>query len=480
MNSTPDILESPEEVLTTLRSDGRRRWLYPTLSPGRFLNARRAVGWVLIVAYIALPIVQIGGYPAVLLDVVQREFAFFGLVFYPTDTVLLMAFLIGIIAFVILGTAVLGRVWCGWGCPQTVYLEFVFRPIERLLEGKEHVRKRRDEGRATWDRAWRKSVKWLLFLAVSAVLAHTFVAYFVGWSNLLEWMTGDPREHWGFFVLMAGTTGMVLFDFGVFREQMCTITCPYARMQSVLLDPDSLIVSYDPTRGEPRARRSKAKLAREAQGLDAAKGDCIDCFACVRTCPTGIDIRDGLQMECIACTQCIDACDSIMERIDRPAGLIRYTSENELAGGRTRLLRPRTILYTLLLLIALSAFTGVVVSRTDYDVNIGRVSGAPYTILPDGHIANRLRFRVRNQIGEPSSFDIAVVSPASASLRPIGALPIALDTGEMQRVEAFVVIDPADMSNGVAEVTFELSFATGAPQRHSFPLLGPTGPTQTR
>ncbi|RMF65280.1 MAG: cytochrome c oxidase accessory protein CcoG, partial [Bacteroidetes bacterium] len=370
------VLEAPEEVLTTLTREGKRKWLYPVPSEGRFTRWRRRVAWVLILLYLALPLIPINGRPAVLLDFVHREFALFGIIFYPTDTVLLMLSLILVILVVVLGTALLGRVWCGWACPQTVYMEFVFRPIERLIEGKEHVRKRRDEGPWTWDKIWRKTVKLGVFLLISLVLAHTFVAYFVGWDNLLMWMTEPPTRHWMFFVMMALTTGLVLFDFGYFREQMCTITCPYARMQSVLLDPDSLIVSYDPNRGEPRGKGKKR------EGL----GDCIDCFACVRTCPTGIDIRDGLQMECIACTQCIDACDAIMDRIGKPRGLIRYTSENALAGKPTRIFRPRVVLYTALLAVVASLFVLTLVNRAPYDLDVGRSVGEPYTLLPDGRV----------------------------------------------------------------------------------------------
>ncbi|GIV58335.1 MAG: cytochrome c oxidase accessory protein CcoG [Rhodothermaceae bacterium] len=458
------VLEAPEEVLTTLTREGKRKWLYPVPSEGRFTRWRRRVAWVLILLYLALPLIPINGRPAVLLDFVHREFALFGIIFYPTDTVLLMLTLILVILVVVLGTALLGRVWCGWACPQTVYMEFVFRPIERLIEGKEHVRKRRDEGPWTWDKIWRKTLKLGVFLLISLVLAHTFVAYFVGWDNLLMWMTEPPTRHWMFFVMMALTTGLVLFDFGYFREQMCTITCPYARMQSVLLDPDSLIVSYDPNRGEPRGKGKKR------EGL----GDCIDCFACVRTCPTGIDIRDGLQMECIACTQCIDACDAIMDRIGKPRGLIRYTSENALAGKPTRIFRPRVVLYTALLAVVASLFVLTLVNRAPYDLDVGRSVGEPYTLLPDGRVANRLRFRVRNQTNAPASFRVEVVQPPDAELRPVGTMPVTLAPGEMKRLETWVTVAQTDFTGGTAEGVFRLVFSDGTTEEVTFPLLGPS------
>ncbi len=469
----PRVLASPEEVLTTLTSDGKRRWLYPVESKGRYLNRRRVLAWFFIVLFFALPLVPIGGRPALMLDFVHREFAILGLMFYPTDTLLLMIFMIGVLLTVVLITALLGRVWCGWACPQTVYLEFLFRPIERLIEGKEHVQKRRNEGPRTWDRMWRKFLKFVVYLGLSLVLAHTFVAYFVGWEALVAWLQQDPRENWGFFLIMSLTTGLILFDFGYFREQMCTIACPYARMQSIMLDRDSMIVSYDPNRGEPRAKRSKKVMAEEDRGAIAAKGDCIDCRLCVRTCPTGIDIRDGLQMECVTCTQCIDACDHIMDQIGKPRGLIRYTSENILDGGTTTKLRPRTILYTLLIILIFSAFTVVLSERSAYDVNIGRVVGEPFSELPDGRIANRLRFRVRNQTPDPSSFDIIPLVPADLELRIVGATPVPLESGEMTRIEAWIIVPLDAFSDTSIRGSFELVFADGIRQISEYTLLGP-------
>jgi len=472
-DASPTILESPEDVLTTLTRDGKRRWLYPVLSKGRFLDSRRILAWFFIVLFLALPLIPINGRPAIMLDFVHREFAILGLVFYPTDTLLLMVFLIGILLSVVLITALLGRVWCGWACPQTVYLEFLFRPLERLIEGPVHVQKRRNEGPKNADWLWRKSLKLVLFLGISVVLAHTFVAYFVGWDALVSWLQQDPRENWGFFLISSITTGLILFDFGYFREQMCTIACPYARMQSIMLDQDSLIVSYDPTRGEPRAKRSKKMMAAEMAGDRPAQGDCIDCAACVRTCPTGIDIRDGLQMECIACTQCIDACDHIMDNIGKPRGLIRYTSENVLNGGSTKTFRPRTLIYSVLIILIFSAFTFVLQSRDAYDVNVGRVVAEPFTELPDGRIANRLRFRVRNQTAIVSSFDIAPESPMGMEMRIIGASPFELQPGEMVRVETWVIVSPEDFDGTSRPASFKLSFSDGLTMSVPYTLLGP-------
>lgn len=461
----PAILESPEDVLSTMTRDGRRRWLYPTVSKGRWRNARRLVAYLLMVAYVLLPWIYINGHPAIKMDIVHREFALFGLVFYPTDTVLLMLTMISIMITVIMLTTLFGRVWCGWGCPQTVYLEFLFRPIETWIEGKPHVKQRRDQGPWNLDRTSRHVAKWAIYLVIALVLANTFVAYIVGWETLLGWMVRPPSENTGFFGLMALTTGLIVYDFGYFREQMCTIACPYARMQSIMLDPHSLIVSYDAERGEPRGKPQ-----------EGVTGDCIACNACVRTCPTGIDIREGLQMECIACTQCIDACDHIMDKLEKPRGLIRYTSEQALAGERTKLLRPRTLVYGGMAIVLFTAFMLVLTGRDAFDIAITRSVGAPFSELADGRVANRIKIRVRNQTQSAQSFTGIAPLDSDITLQPVGVLPMDLDPGEMRRLEVWVLTSPDVFQDGLYEATFELSFDDGTQISRDYTLLGPTAP----
>ena len=457
------ILDSPEAVLSTMNQEGDRRWLYPTPSKGFYYWWRLAIGWALIAFFVSLPWIQINGKPAVLLDLMEREFTFFGTTFYPTDTLLLLGFLLGTLVSIILISAVLGRIWCGWGCPQTVYLEFVYRPIERWIEGAEHVRKRRDEGPLTFDKAWRKTAKWGVYAVLSLVLAHTFVSYFVGWERLLVWMQSDPRENWGYFLMMAGTTGLILFDFGFFREQMCTIACPYARFQSVLLDSDSLIVSYDEERGEPRGR------GKDRENL----GDCIDCGACVRTCPTGIDIRDGLQMECVACTQCIDACDDIMDKMGWEPGLIKYTSEKELNDEPTNIVRPRTLLYSGVLVVLAVFFIGLLWMRPSYDINLSRAGGDPFMVLPDDRVANRVRVRVRNQTATEARFSIGATGIPEVQVNPVGTGETILAPQEMKRTEAWIIVPP-DALRDQREITVLVQFDDGTEERISFPLLSPS------
>jgi cytochrome c oxidase accessory protein FixG len=489
-DNAPKVLDSPEAVLSTLGNDGKRRWIYPVPAVGSLWKARLIVAWLLVAVFVALPIVQVGGKPAIFLDVWNREFTFFGLTLYPTDTLITMFGTLALFLTIALVTAIFGRVWCGWACPQTVYLEFFFRPVERLIEGKENKRRKRDAGPMTGEKFFRKALKMAVFTAMAVLLAHVFVSYFVSWERLLGWMTGPPTDHWGVFVLMAGTSALILFDFGYFREQMCTITCPYARFQSVLQDRDSMIVSYDPARGEARGRRTKAQRQAEAEGAEIGLGDCIDCNACVRTCPTGIDIRQGLQMECIGCTQCIDACDSIMESINKPKGLIRYTSENIvdqllLENGQEPIgknpqepsfMRPRLVIYTVLFLVFATVSTTLLVTRTPVEVDVLRITGAPFQMVGSDRAANRLKFVVQNRSGSDAEYEIRATSPKGTEVK-FGAGTVKVAAGASEKVEAFVVTPVDAFEFGHAEATFEIrpvnDGANPHIQKETFHLLGP-------
>ncbi|MEM9646593.1 MAG: cytochrome c oxidase accessory protein CcoG, partial [Planctomycetota bacterium] len=313
--SNEALISPPEHVLSTLERDGSRRWLHPKLSRGDLWKRRRVVAYVLMVVFVAVPHVRVVGRPLLLLDIAHREFTIFGKTFLPTDTLLLALLMLTVFVSIILVTAVAGRAWCGWACPQTVYMEFLFRPIDRIFEGR--VGKGGTPKREL--SAGKQFLRWAIYLVLCMFLAHTFLAYFVGPERLSDWMKSSPIEHPFAFFVMAGTTGLMMFDFLIFREQMCTIACPYGRFQSVMLDEQSLIVAYDTQRGEPR------KKGKHLVG--DGSGDCVDCNQCVVVCPTGIDIRQGLQMECINCTQCIDACNSVMDRVNSPRGLIRFSSQ---------------------------------------------------------------------------------------------------------------------------------------------------------
>ncbi len=467
-----------DSVLSTLQADGRRRWLTPKLSVGRLWRARRAVAFILIATFTLLPYIRINQKPAVLLDLATRRFTLFGKTFLPTDTLLLALLMVSIFVAVFFVTAVAGRVWCGWGCPQTVYMEFVYRPIERFFGGA--------PGRAK--NALQKSpaapfLKLAAYVIVSCLLAHTFLAYFVGVDRLIEWVQLSPFEHPTPFMVMAITTALMLFDFGYFREQTCIVACPYGRFQSVMLDRQSKIISYDRARGEPRGQKKikgqgkadfSLQVLAQGDGSEARTADCVDCKLCVTTCPTGIDIRNGLQMECINCAQCIDACDAVMTKLNRPIGLIRYSSQAVMEGEKPRLLRARIIAYPVILVVLIAAFITVLLTKGDTDANFLRGLGAPFAVLPDGKIGNQLRVKLVNRRDVPVTYTIRVEGPEEAQITG-EMFPLTLIGGEMKMVPALIQVPQIAIVNGACNVTLIVSDGTRDVHRQVYRVMGPGG-----
>ena len=400
--------------VSSLGADGKRNFVYPADVAGRFATARKIVFAALIAFYVALPWVVIGGHPAVFLDVDRREFYLFGGVFNAQDIWMTVFLLTGGAFGLVVLTAVAGRVWCGWACPQTVFLDGVYRRIERLVEGPREKRMRRSGAPWTWDKAWRKAVLHAIWVGLSLALAHVFLAYFVSIPKVFALVQHRPGEHVEVFIAVMALAGVLYFNFAWFREQFCVVLCPYGRMQSVLLDSDSLIVGYDVERGEPRG---KAK--------EAGKGDCVDCHRCVVVCPTGIDIRNGLQMDCIGCTACIDACDDVMERLERPRGLVRYDSQNGLSGKPKRLARPRMFVYAALGLAGLAAGSFALRQRHEFEANILRVQGPPYVL--DGEVVrDALHIHVVNKRSATTTFEVEPVpAPNAAFLVPLRTVVLA-------------------------------------------------------
>jgi cytochrome c oxidase accessory protein FixG len=450
---------STARVLPTLNADGTRRLIRPRLYPGKRYTQRKVVGLALIVLFVVLPWLKISGKPAILLDVVHREFSFFGTTFLATDGVLLMLLMLAIFVAIIWATALVGRAWCGWGCPQTVYMEFIFRPIERLIEGKREAQLRLDKQGVSG----RRILKNLVFLLISFVLGNVFLSYFVGVDALRQWMTQAPSEHPTPFLVVAATTGLVFFDFAFFREQMCTVICPYARLQSVLLDPNSLIIAYDAKRGEPRSK------GRGKPG----NGDCIDCQACVVACPTGIDIREGLQLECVACAQCVDACDSIMDRIAKPRGLIKYASQQSLAtASKPKFLRVRTVIYPVILVALVSTLAILISRQGSADVMLLRGLGAPFTANA-ADVTNQIRIKIQNRSSSPRDYRVEVVGLKEARLiAPEVPLHVL---GRGQRTTSVFVVAPLGLfERGQHAIRFRVSDGLGFSEEYPYKLLGPT------
>jgi cytochrome c oxidase accessory protein FixG len=448
------IVHAPEQVLSTLNEDGTRHKINPKVSHGRFFSARRLVGYALIALFVLLPRVEIGGKPAILLDLVRREFTFFGATFRPADGFILMLFGLAVVLTAFFVTALAGRVWCGWGCPQTVYMEWVFRPLERLLKK-------------------RRPLMWMAYAVLAVALSNVFLAYFVTADTVETWAFGSPAAHPVGFAVVAGVSALIFFDFAYFREQMCVLACPYGRLQSVLLDKHSLIIGYDEKRGEPRGKAGNRKKALPVlRDGGAPLGDCVDCKACVATCPTGIDIRRGLQMECIGCAQCIDACDAIMTKLERPRGLIRYTSKIELAGQPRRLLRPRVLIYPALLALVGVLFLVQVGERTKADVWVLRQEGAPFTLLDDGTVSTPVRVKIENRAGVRHVYRVALEDQAGT--RVIAARPeYPLEPGKSTIVPLFVISPRAAFRAGERDARVVISDDAGWKTSLAVTILGP-------
>jgi cytochrome c oxidase accessory protein FixG len=389
-------MEVPRDRLATTDEFGDRVYIYPAEARGYWRTRRTWTQYTLIVLFLILPWLKINGSQAVLLSISKREFALFGLTFFANDGPLIFFVLAILTLSLALITAIWGRIWCGWVCPQTVFIDGVFRKIEKIVEGDHLQRRKLDQESLSFKKVFKKVLKWFLFFGVSTAIAHSFIAYFTGAEELLRMISHPPAENWTDFLIVFFISGMLLFNFGWFKEQFCIIMCPYGRFQSILMDNNSLSVLYDEKRGEPRKRPD---LPKEKQG------DCVNCGRCVMVCPTGIDIRRGVQMECINCTACIDACDEIMQKVHKPKGLIRYSSTVEMLENKKSLFwNFRTGLYLLLILLSFIVLTFKVSTRENLHMELLRVKGAPYRILEgleQGFVINQFNAHIRNQTNAP-------------------------------------------------------------------------------
>ena len=381
--------------LAILDDEGRRQKLQPADSDGRIQRLKPFVRWGLIGFFVSLPWIDVGGHPAVQFDLPTRHLHLFGHVFGTGDLPFLFFLLMSIAWALVFSTALQGRVWCGWACPQTVYLEGVYRRIERLIEGNGAARMAFDLAPWTLQKMAKKLLKWSLWFVSSFLIAHIFLSYFVSIPRVTQMVMDSPLEHWPVFLVAAFATGVTYFNFAWFREQTCLIICPYGRLQSAMHDQDSVTVGYDKKRGEPRGKPGSV------DDTGTPVGDCIDCRRCVQVCPTGIDIRNGLQMDCIACAACVDACDDVMRKLHKPVGLVRYDSERGFSTNAPRLrLRPRIVGYLLVGTILASVATTFAVTRGSISARVTRPPGTTYSIVDDGgvsYVQNTLLFHVQNR-----------------------------------------------------------------------------------
>ncbi len=407
----------------------KRQWIYAKKPGGTFFNYRQWFGYTLLVFLLAAPFIKIGGNPFLMFNIVERKFVLFGNVFWPQDLHIFVFGMLIAMVCIVLFTVVYGRVWCGWACPQTIFMELVFRRIEYWIEGDWQQQKKRNQGPNTMNKRVRKALKHVVFLSISFLISNIFLAYIIGVDSLWKIVTDPVSQHIG------GLVAMVLFTlvfYGVFayvREIVCTTICPYGRLQGVLMDDQSITIAYDHRRGEPRGHRKK--------GSEAAIGDCVDCSLCVHVCPTGIDIRDGLQMECVSCTACIDACDAVMEKLDRPKRLIGFYSVSEIDGKKEKKGNTRAIAYTVVLAALIAVFGWLIFSRTEVDGTLLRAKGSSYQLNEDGTVSNLYSLELINKTSADMPFALEAVEE-SMTVRMVNPL-VELKTGSAAQLTFFLI-----------------------------------------
>lgn len=387
--------ENFRDTIGTINEEGKRAWVFPKKPSGKFWKYRTYVSYFLLAFLLAAPFIKISGNQFLMFNVLERRFNIFGFPFWPQDFHLfVISMIIGVI-FVALFTVAFGRIFCGWMCPQTIFLEMVFRRVEFWIDGDRGAQIRLDRQEWNAEKIRKRVLKWFVFFIISFLIANVFLAYLIGSDRLMQYVTDGPLQHVSTMVSLLIFTAVFFWVFAWFREQVCIIACPYGRMQSVLLDNKSIVVAYDHVRGEAENGRKKFRKNEDREAL--GNGDCIDCFQCVNVCPTGIDIRNGTQLECVNCTACIDECDTIMEKVNLPKGLIRYASEDEITKKEKFKFTPRLKGYTAVLFLLTGILVGMLFLRNDLEANILRLPGQLYEHKEGNIISNVYTFKLINK-----------------------------------------------------------------------------------
>ena len=417
---------------------GRRKWVYAKKPRGKWFNYRTIVSWFWILSFVFLPIIKINGNPIMLLDIVHRKFIILGAIFWAQDTFILALLMLSFVLFIVLFTVTFGRIWCGWACPQTIFLEMIFRKIEFLIEGDYKDRHKLDNGPFNGKKIFKKGLKHIVFIIISVLITNTFLMWFVGYDGLLKIVQEPIADHFSGFVIMLIISGFFYWVYSFFREQICTMVCPYGRMQGVLLDSKSIIVAYDYKRGEPRGSKDG--------------GDCVNCQQCVSVCPTGIDIRNGTQLECINCTACIDECDTIMRKVKKPEGLIRFDSIEGIESGKKNIWNTRNIAYSGVLLAILTFFVITLLTRPEVETTILRTPGMTYQIQDDGTISNVYNIKIVNKTHDAIDFEMKVLN-IDGQIEMAGNKQIIDDQAMFESI--FVLkLDKKDLTGSKTKIEF--------------------------
>ena len=431
-----DFYQFDEEYrnsIATVDAEGHRVWVYPKKPSGKFHNLRIIVTVILLGLLFSGPFIKIKGQPLLLMNFFERKFVILGQAFWPQDFIIFGLAMITFFVFVILFTVAFGRVWCGWACPQTLFMEMVFRKIEYWIEGDANQQRKLNAAPWTKEKIAKKVFKQLIFILISILIAHTLMAYLVGVEQVKELVTSSPAKHLSGFTALLVFTGIFYWVFAYFREQACTVVCPYGRLQGVLLGKDSLVVAYDWLRGEPRGKLRKGQVDQE-------NGDCIDCKLCVHACPTGIDIRNGTQLECVNCTACIDACDEVMTKIKKPTGLIRFDSYNGIKEGVKPRFDARLAGYSVVLLLLLSLLGYLMVSRSPVEATMLRVPGQLYQKQDNGRISNLYNVQFVNKTFEEIQLELRLMDLSDGSIKKVGETTMIIPANGMNEGVYFIEI----------------------------------------
>ena len=443
MNSNEE--ENFRDSIATIDKEGKRNFIHPKKPKGRYTNYRSYVSWFLLAILFASPFIKLNGNQFLLFNIIDRKFNIFGQPFWPQDFYLLVLSLLVSVVFIILFTVIFGRIFCGWMCPQTIFMEMVFRKIEYFIEGDRNKQIKLEKQAWNAEKISKKAIKWTLFAIVSFFIANAFLAYFIGGDVLIQHVQDGPVAHVDTFVKLLIFTSVFYFVFAWFREQVCIIACPYGRLQSVLLDNKSIVVAYDHKRGE-----SRQKLRKNEDREEKEYGDCIDCKQCVLVCPTGIDIRNGTQLECVNCTACIDACDEIMDTVGFDRGLIRYASENNIVKGEKFEYNSRIISYIIVLILLFSFFVTLLFLRNDVQANFLHLPGQLYTTSGD-EVSNVYTFKIINKTNSPYE-DIKIKLISHDGLMQVVGGQVNLPKSGLYEGTVFVKIDKDKLSDSKEKI----------------------------
>jgi cytochrome c oxidase accessory protein FixG len=462
--------EDFRDHLATADKEGNRRWIYAKKPAGVWHRRRAWFAVALIAIMFAGPWIRIQGNPLLMLNIVERRFSILGQIFWPQDSIIFavagLVFITGIIVF----TTAFGRLWCGWACPQTVMMEMVFRKIEYLIEGDAPEQRALDAAPWTGKKLFKKGLKHTVFFGLSFIIGNTLLAYIIGSERLLAIQLDNPSNH------LVGLTFMVLFTllfyaiFARFREQACTFICPYGRFQSAMLDENTMVVAYDHKRGEKRAPLHRGQTFSERTA--AGQGDCVNCRQCVVVCPTGIDIRNGVQMECVNCTACIDACDSIMDKVSRPRGLIRFASLNNIERGEKQHFTKRMALYTVLLGSLITLFLFLVFTRAAVETTLLRAPGALFQKTAEGNIQNLYILKIINKTTQDLPLELKLIEPAGV-LRVMGTGNVNVPATQLMQTSVLIEIDPALLKGSSTKVKVGVFSGTRRVETISTAFVGP-------